>query len=170
MHSNYYITWRAIIYREIFLSRSTILARPKGGRIPRSRTEYFPTLPDLINLLYTCTFCIAIGTGNNERAIWENFALYLTNRRALDNNLTQDIFRAFLLYVYKTLRLQHKGYIICCPLLMHSFATQKKIAMKLGLVNYEQLKSLYRASLIHWLSFTHYLHPQSKLQLPLFLV
>ena len=43
---NYYITWRAIIYREIFRSRSTISARPKGGRIPRSRTEYFPILPD----------------------------------------------------------------------------------------------------------------------------
>ena len=52
---------------------------------------------------------------------------------------------------------------------MHSFATQKQITKKLGLVNYGQLKSLYRASLIHWLSFTHYLHPQlSKLQLPLF--
>ena len=36
--SNYYITWRAIIYRGIFRSRSTISARPKGGRIPRSRT------------------------------------------------------------------------------------------------------------------------------------
>ena len=45
---------------------------------------------------------------------------------------------------------------------MHSFATQKQITVKLGLVNYEQLKSLYRASLIHWLSFTHYLHPQSQ--------
>ena len=43
---------------------------------------------------------------------------------------------------------------------MYSFATQKQITVSLGLVNYEQLKSLYRASLIHWLSFTHYLHPQ----------
>ena len=89
--------------------------------------------------------------------------------RALDNNLTQDIFRAFLLYVYKTLRLPHKGYIICCPLLIHSFATQKQITVTICPVNYGQLKSLYRASLIYWLSFTHYLHPQlSKLQLPLF--
>ena len=62
--------------------------------------------------------------------------------------------------MYKTLRLSHTGYMICCPLLMHSFATQKQITVKLSLVNYEQLKSLYRASLIHWLSFTHYLHPQ----------
>ena len=62
--------------------------------------------------------------------------------------------------MYKTLRLPHKGYIICCPLLMHSFATQKQITVSLGLVNYEQLKSLYRASLKHWLSFKHYLHPQ----------
>ena len=75
--SNYYITWRAIIYREIFRSRSTVSALPKGGRIPRSRTEISPYCQTIgiaiINLLYN--FCIAIGTGNNERAIWENFAL-----------------------------------------------------------------------------------------------
>ena len=53
--------------------------------------------------------------------------------------------------MYKTLRLPHKGYIICCPLLMHSFATQKQITVKL-VMNYGQLKILY------WLSFTHYLH------------
>ena len=46
---NYYITWRAIIYREIFRSRSTVSARPKGDRIPRSRAEYFPILPDRRN-------------------------------------------------------------------------------------------------------------------------
>ena len=61
-------------YGEIYRSRSTVSARPKGGRIPRSRTPYCPTVGiAIINLLYN--FCIAIGTGNNERAIWENFVL-----------------------------------------------------------------------------------------------
>ena len=78
--------------------------------------------------------------------------------RALDNNLTQDIFRAFLLYVYITLRLPHKGYIICCPLLMHSFATQKQITVKLGLVNYGQLKEpvLYTSYLLRTTSILSY--------------
>ena len=62
--------------------------------------------------------------------------------------------------MYKTLRLPHKEYIICCPLLIHSFATQKQITVTICPVNYGQLKSPYRASLLYWLSFTHYLHPQ----------
>ena len=54
----YYITWRAIHIiiaklggqeGEIFRSRSIVSARPKGGRIPRLRTEYFPILPDRRN-------------------------------------------------------------------------------------------------------------------------
>ena len=46
----------------------------EAGYRGREQPPYCPTVGiAIINLLYN--FCIAIGTGNNERAIWENFAL-----------------------------------------------------------------------------------------------
>ena len=47
------------------------ISMPKGGTVPRSRTEYFPVLPNpriaIIDLLYE--FRVTIVTGTNERAL-----------------------------------------------------------------------------------------------------
>ena len=67
----YCMTGRAIpgnVPFKIDRNGPTVTARPKGGTIPRSRTEYFPTRGiAIIDLLYD--FRISIGTGNNELAI-----------------------------------------------------------------------------------------------------
>ena len=56
---------------EIFRSRLTISARPKGGTILRSRTEYFPTFPNLRIAITDLLYELRITTvaGNNECAI-----------------------------------------------------------------------------------------------------
>ena len=71
IYNMYYCMTLGGQYREIFRSRSTVSARPKGRTIPRSRTKYFPVFADpriaIIDLLYE--FRITIVTGNNVRAI-----------------------------------------------------------------------------------------------------
>ena len=101
-------------YREIFCLRSTILARPKVGTIPRSRTEYFPVLPDPRN----CNNgFIIVKNVSQESSLFYCFSNFHNFKQKIQRNLSLS--RG--IYHYHCLVSVDKQCIFVCFLWLQSY-------------------------------------------------